>query len=127
MSAVETPQTIFFELERRRLAAARAGDIAALAQLLHDDFMFIHSNGRIDGRDDYLQLLASGNLTYREMDGTDHHLVHANADMGIVRSRVSLIADYRGTRITVTALVVAVWIFTVSQWRAVTTQSTTIP
>jgi len=127
MTAIEAPQKLFFGLEHRRLAAARTGDIAALEQLLHDDFMFIHSNGRLDGRDDYLQLLAGGDLAYREMDGTDLHLVHDNADLGIVRSRVTLIADYRGTRITITALVVAVWVCTDLQWRVVTIQSTSIP
>ena len=74
-----------------------------------------------------VQLLAGGDLAYGEMDGTDLHLVHDNADLGIGRSRVTLIADYRGTRITVTALVVAVWVCTDLQWRVVTIQSTSIP
>jgi len=62
MTAIEAPQKLFFGLEHRRLAAAQTGDIAAPEQLLHDEFMFIHSNGRLDGRDDYLQLDASKNL-----------------------------------------------------------------
>jgi hypothetical protein len=51
-------------LERRRVAASLERRIDDLADLLHDDFVFVHSSGRVDSRADYLSVLSSGAHTY---------------------------------------------------------------
>ncbi|HZZ10996.1 MAG TPA: nuclear transport factor 2 family protein, partial [Paraburkholderia sp.] len=52
------------ELEEARRAAMLAGDTAALAALLDEGLVYIHSTGTRDSRASYLDKLASGAMRY---------------------------------------------------------------
>jgi ketosteroid isomerase-like protein len=53
-------------LERRRIAATRANDVAALAPLLDDDLIYINSTGRIYDKARYLGDIGTSALSYDE-------------------------------------------------------------
>jgi len=56
-------------LERRRIEATGANDVAALAPLLDDSLIYINSIGDVYDKQQYLHALGTGRLTYdRDFD-----------------------------------------------------------
>ncbi|WP_373886260.1 nuclear transport factor 2 family protein [Sphingobium sp. CFD-2] len=52
-------EDVIRELENRRIAALVSTDLAALNNLLADDLVHVHGNGKIDDKEEYLQGVAS--------------------------------------------------------------------
>ena len=50
-------QQQIFDLEQRRLAAIGSGDVAALRDMLTDDYFHVHQVARVDDRDAYLKAI----------------------------------------------------------------------
>jgi hypothetical protein len=114
-------------LEEARFAATIAHDIEAMQACLRDDFTFIHSSGRIDGKQSYLDLLGNGALRYLEMNWTDMRLLGQIGAVAQVFSRLDFNADFAGSKVAVSAYIVATWVEDDGQWRVLTIQSTGIP
>jgi hypothetical protein len=60
LTTIETVRT----LERRRIEATGANDVAALAPLLDDKLIYINSVGDVFDKEHYLHALESGRLAY---------------------------------------------------------------
>jgi hypothetical protein len=60
LTTIETVRT----LERRRIEATGANDVAALAPLLDDSLIYINSVGDVFDKQHYLHALESGRLAY---------------------------------------------------------------
>jgi hypothetical protein len=114
-------------LERRRVAASLERRIDDLADLLHDDFVFVHSSGRVDSRADYLSVLSSGALTYETMQSSDLAVKSASDSLATVLSRLDLVALFQGRRVAVSALALTVWVKGAMGWQALSIQSTPVP
>mgnify|MGYP001806916444 CR=1 FL=1 len=52
-------------LEDRRFQALTANDFAALERLLADDLRFVHSNGAVEDKAEFLRKLRAGERRYR--------------------------------------------------------------
>ena len=50
--------------DQARLAAMMAGDAAALARVMSDELKFVHSDGRIETKTDYVKNLLAGDTAY---------------------------------------------------------------
>ena len=124
-----TPEHVemFSKLERQRVQASRDSDTELLSRLMHADFVFIHSNGRIDGRGEYLELLDSGALSYSRMESSDLEVRSASDQLATVLTRINLDASYLGKQLIVSALVLTVWVSDGSTWQALSIQSTPVP
>jgi ketosteroid isomerase-like protein len=63
-------------LETARFSAMKEGDVAALKVLLDDDLIYVHSNGRIDGKAEYLETLRQGTIHYEaiQVKGDRHQI-----------------------------------------------------
>ncbi len=59
------------QAEGKRLAAMRANDTQALAALLHDDVIYVHSSGGTDSKASVLANITSGKLRYLQVDFED--------------------------------------------------------
>lgn len=112
------------ELERRRVVASFTRDTAALEDLLDEQFIFIHSNGRVDRRQDYLNLLRSGDLVYERMDSAGSRLATHGGDTAAMLDGLIIDATYFGTKLHIETIVVTTWCRTAEGWRAVIIQST---
>ncbi len=55
-------------LERRRLAAQVSKDFAYLEQAFADDLVYTHSNGKQNGKPDYLQSIREGKSQYDNIE-----------------------------------------------------------
>ncbi len=56
------------ELDRRRMSAMAAKDIAALNALLSDDLVYTHSSGRLDTKQSLIGSMQSGATVYSAVD-----------------------------------------------------------
>ena len=53
--------------ELQRFRAQVEQDAVALQSLLHDDLYYLHSNGLIESKSDFITSATSGKITYQEM------------------------------------------------------------
>ena len=65
--AAETPNQTVLRLDQARLAAMMAGDGAALAKLMSDDLSFVHSDGRIESKADYVKNVLAGDTAFEDV------------------------------------------------------------
>src|SRR5215203_2728514 len=52
--------------DKARLAAMMAGDGGALARLMSDQLRFVHSDGRVESKTDYVKNLMAGDTAYAD-------------------------------------------------------------
>ncbi len=57
--------------DQARLAAMMAGDGAALNRLMSDELLFVHSDGRIESKADYVRNLTAGDTEYADAAVSD--------------------------------------------------------
>lgn len=80
------------EVERSRIRALLAADMAALWQLHAPDYQLIAPNGRSYSREHYLRDIESGTLRYLKWDAGVMD-VRVGAQMALVRYRATLELD----------------------------------
>ena len=56
------------QVERRRFAAMVAQDVAALEPLLAEELRYVHSNGQLESRAQFLETVRSGRIRYESID-----------------------------------------------------------
>lgn len=96
-------------LEDRRFQAMTAGDLATLDQLIADDLRFVHSNGTVEDKHEFLRKLRAGERRYlgyralarevRQEGGFSFVFGEADAEIerpgGAIRTRMTYTAIYR--------------------------------
>ena len=67
-----TPSAIkvVYDVEDSRFRAMVDGDIAALDQLLPDDLHYVHANGVIEDKAEFIRKITSGERLYRQFEAT---------------------------------------------------------
>lgn len=66
-SGSEAPAAAVRQADAMRCAAMMRGDGPALAALLSDELRFVHSDGRIESKADYVRNLLAGDTAYAEV------------------------------------------------------------
>ena len=96
------------QAEAKRLAAMRANDTQALAPLLHEGIVYLHSSGGTDSKESVLAKLKSGQLRYLRVDFEDL----AVADMGcaaVVTGRMVATVHREGKDLDIRSQFMTVW------------------
>ena len=70
MRAAEAPGAAVLLADQARLAAMMAGDGAALGRLMSEELAFVHSDGRIESKADYVKNLLAGDTAYADAKTT---------------------------------------------------------
>ena len=65
--AAESAVEIVLRADAVRLKAMGASDGAALAKILSDEVVFIHSDGRLESKGDYIKNLTAGDTAYSDL------------------------------------------------------------
>jgi len=63
-SAAGTSIETVLRIDASRLTAMMAGDGAALGQVFSDEVTFVHSDGRAEGKTDYIKAMTAGDTSY---------------------------------------------------------------
>ena len=103
--------------EERRRAALNGNDAEALATVLSDDLVYIHSNGLAEGREAYLDRVRSGPGRYQNLT-VANFTVRRNGSSAICDGQVSFeyaVPNHRP--VVVKAHFLAVWKEEAGDWR----------
>jgi ketosteroid isomerase-like protein len=112
------------DVERARFRAMVANDVEELSRLLADDVVYIHSNGEVESKADFLRRLRSGSLRYRSVEPADVRVRiygHTAVTTGRSRMAVTSAGADREFEIRYTAVYAA----NAGRWQLVSWQSTT--
>ena len=64
LQAAEKSVETVLKIDQARLAAMMAGDATALARVMSDELVFVHSDGRIESKADYVKNVLAGDTAY---------------------------------------------------------------
>ena len=109
--------------DQARLNALMAGDAATLTRVFSDELLFVHSDGRIEGKSDYVRNLLAGDTAYA--NARTHDLRTQEPAPGVVvlvgaqEMRKRLGPDWSEVKLRF----LAVWRQEGSAWRMVSWQS----
>jgi ketosteroid isomerase-like protein len=109
-----------------RRAALVAADVDALAPLLDDELVFVHSSGNRDDKARVLAAVGSGAVEYRSID-LDRVVGHVVGDVAYLEGNILMEAVNGGTPTTVDARFLCVWVRSPDGWRLAAWQNTKRP
>ena len=113
-------------LEDERFAAMTARDFARLQLLVHDELMYTHSSGVVDGKNTWLDSMKSGRVKYKKAACTERK-VRLYGDTALITGRAHIEAEIGGQAKTLKLLFLNAWTKTPQGWKFVAWQSTPLP
>ena len=113
-------------LEDERFGAMIARDFPRLQLLVHDELMYTHSSGVVDGKASWLDAMKSGRVTYKKAQCTERK-VRLYGDTALITGRAQIEAEIGGEPKTLRRLFLNAWTKTPHGWRFVAWQSTPLP
>lgn len=109
--------------DKARLAAMMAGDGEALGRLMSDQLRFVHSDGRVESKNDYVKNLMAGDTAYAEAKTSELETLQIAADvvvvLGVQQMRKKLGAEWSDIKLRY----LAVWRNESGTWRMIAWQS----
>jgi len=113
-------------LEEERFAAMIARDFPRLQLLVHDELMYTHSSGVVDGKATWLDSMKSGRVRYKKAQCTERK-VRMYGDTALITGRAQIEAEIGGQPKTLKLLFLNAWTKTPQGWKFVAWQSTPLP
>ena len=110
-------------LEEERFAAMIARDFPRLQLLVHDELMYTHSSGVVDGKATWLDAMKSGRVKYKKAQCTERK-VRMYGDTALITGRAQIEAEIGGQPKTLKLLFLNAWTKTPQGWKFVAWQST---
>lgn len=83
-AAGEPPVIAALKADQARLAAMMAGDSAALGRLFSDQLRFVHSDGRVESKADYVKNVMAGDTEYRDAKTSEVETMQVAPDVVVV-------------------------------------------
>jgi ketosteroid isomerase-like protein len=109
--------------DKARLAAMMAGDADALGKLMSDQLRFVHSDGRVESKGDYVKNLLAGDTAYADVKTSALETTQVANDvvvvLGVQEMRKRLGPDWSDIKLRY----LAVWRNESGTWRMVAWQS----
>lgn len=105
-STKETDPVLAVEDERFR--AMVAGDIPALERLLPPDLHYVHANGMIEGKAEFIRKIVSAERLYRKFEATNR-AIHREAGFAFVFGRAEVEVDRHAGRLQNTLTYTAIY------------------
>jgi len=113
-------------LEGERFGAMIARDFPRLQLLVHDELMYTHSSGVVDGKATWLDAMKSGRVKYKKAQCTERK-VRMYGDTALITGRAQIEAEIGGEPKTLKLLFLNAWTKTPQGWKFVAWQSTPMP
>lgn len=109
--------------DKARLAAMMAGDGGALGRLMSDQLRFVHSDGRVESKTDYVKNLMAGDTAYADAKTSELETTQVANDVvviiGVQEMRKRLGTEWSNIKLRY----LAVWRNENGAWRMVAWQS----
>jgi ketosteroid isomerase-like protein len=111
------------DLDRQRMAATAAKDIAALHRLLADDLIYTHSSARMDTKKSLIGAMESGSTVYTAMEPSDV-VAQDLGDVVVLTGVAAISVNSGGNPNSFRVRFTDVYANKAGQWQMVTWQST---
>jgi hypothetical protein len=109
--------------DKARLTAMMTGDGEALGRLMSDQLRFVHSDGRVESKTDYVKNLMAGDTQYADAKTSDLETMQVSPDVVVVlgtqEMRKRLGPDWSNIKLRY----LAVWRNESGTWRMIAWQS----
>ena len=109
--------------DQARIAAMVAGDAAALGRLLSDQLRFVHSDGRVESKADYVKNLLAGDTAYADAKTSELETMQISADAVVIIGVQEMRKKLGPTWSEIKLRYLAVWRNEAGAWRMVAWQS----
>jgi hypothetical protein len=110
-------------LDADRLKAMGAGDGVALAKILSDEVVFIHSDGRSESKADYVKNLTAGDTAYSDLKTADVNARQIAVDVIVLAGAQEMKKKLGPTWSEIKLRFISVWRNEGGTWRMVAWQS----
>lgn len=114
------------KLEARRIQAMIAVDLPTLDGILADDLTYVHSNGKMESKAEFLARLKSGDLKYRAMPRQEVQ-VRVLGCAAVVTGRAGLEVQSGGETLSLPLRFTDVYVERDGRWRMVAWHSSRLP
>lgn len=122
-AGAELPVLAALRADKARLAAMMAGDATALGNLMSDQLRFVHSDGRVESKIDYVKNLLAGDTAYADVKTSAVEMMQVTSEsvvvLGVQTMRKKLGAEWSD----VTLRYLSVWRNESGSWRMIAWQS----
>ncbi|RME93188.1 MAG: nuclear transport factor 2 family protein [Bacteroidetes bacterium] len=116
-------QAAVLAAEQARFTAQIEEDVDALAELLHEDLYYLHSNGLAESKADFIASVRTGKIDYQRMTPQDQQF-RRYGRTAILTGLVSVDGSYQGTVFSLGLYYTSVYLRRRGQWQLVSWQST---
>jgi ketosteroid isomerase-like protein len=114
------------QIEEHRINSLLHNDIASLERVLSEELTYAHSTGKVEHKGEFLSMLASGKLRYKDFRCSDLQIrVYGNA--AVVTGKADIRVEFEGREHHELLRYTAVYVRTEGSWQMVAWQSTKIP
>jgi ketosteroid isomerase-like protein len=110
-----------------RVKATIAGDAARLGELLTDDLIYGHNDGRVQTKSEFISAVASNQVKYEAFDYDETKWLETAPHVVTVTGRLHLKVSRGATRVEFALRFLAVWREEGGQWRLHAYQSARLP
>jgi Domain of unknown function (DUF4440) len=118
MGEISADHQALLDADSGRMSAMEAMDIDAIAALLADELIYIHSSGIVDTKQGYLDGLASGHISYSSVR-RDEPAIWIVGTLATIYGVVDIHALIDGEPRTLHALSLATWVRRDEAWKLV--------
>ena len=109
--------------DKARLAAMMAGNGNALAELMSDQLRFVHSDGRVESKAEYVKNLMAGDTAYADAKTSELETTQVSSDVVVVLGVQEMRKRLGPTWSDIKLRYLAVWRNENGAWRMVAWQS----
>ena len=125
MSNEPSITALISSLEERRYQAMQSNDLENIQRLLHPELSYVHSSGKVDNRESFLNKLRDGLSIYHLIQHVVHK-VHQSGDTAIVFGEMVADITSHGVAKTIQNRTLNVWLRTGMDWQLFAYQPTPI-
>lgn len=121
-----TPDAVL-AAEDSRFAAMIAADAEAMRRWLAEDLAYVHSTGRVEGREQLIEALSSGRLRYLAIEPSERRVTMPGPDTAVVQGLARIRARSGDQAVDFPARYIAVYARADGTWRMTAWQSLRLP
>ncbi|MFM2168159.1 MAG: hypothetical protein RIS79_2530 [Verrucomicrobiota bacterium] len=126
--AAENPQLAAVQAaDKARVAAMQSGDRAKLDAVFSDELRYAHSNGIVDTKASFIDILGAGKTKYVGYDYEEQNFTFPAPGIALMTGRAHVKAESEGKVMDAVLSFLAVWREEKGQWRFLAWQSCKLP
>jgi hypothetical protein len=113
--------------DKARVAAMQSGERSKLDAIFSDELRYAHSNGVVDTKKSFIDILSAGKTKYVGYDYEEQNFTFPAPGIALMSGRAHVKADSEGKAMDAVLSFLAVWREEKGQWRFLAWQSCKLP